>query len=531
MRGLGNKGGQVALIAVGVLAVVGIGLFVVSLFGGQPTIDPVQPTANGSINPAKRLIVVGTTSAPMKNLRVTVDGNDVTARVKGSVDGIALDMPTLANGPHTMAVSYSTGGAVGGGSASQSWTFTVDRTPPKLAVTRPVADGFNAHTVPVAGTATGNSAIRITWKGDGLAGAQATGSSGAWATSATLPEGASILSVSATDQAGNTTTKTKRVFVDTKPPAMQLTGTNKLAKLTTTPQPIIYGKVSGEHPSMLTYGASINGVGVAQIKGTDAAASSDSGPASNSSTGVGLSLSGNRFALAVGRLPEGKNTITIWVRDRGGNTVKKSFTSFVDTQSEFGLSQLTVGAAGQDVKQLQERLAKIHLWKGGLTGNYNEKTAAAVKRYQKRFRLKQTGSIDAATLSKMVGRIDISLNKRRLTLYRDGRAFVTFGVAIGMPGHETPTGNFHVVDKRKNPTWLPPDSPWAKGLGPIPPGPGNPLGTRWIGTSAPGVGIHGTPADWSIGSAASHGCLRMHIPEVETLYEDVVVGMPVDIHY
>jgi lipoprotein-anchoring transpeptidase ErfK/SrfK len=108
---------------------------------------------------------------------------------------------------------------------------------------------------------------------------------------------------------------------------------------------------------------------------------------------------------------------------------------------------------------------------------------------------------------------------------------MTFGVAIGMPGHETPTGSFHVVDKRKNPTWLPPDSPWAKGLGPIPPGPGNPLGTRWIGTSAPGVGIHGTPADWSIGSAASHGCLRMHIPEVETLYEDVVVGMPVDIHY
>jgi lipoprotein-anchoring transpeptidase ErfK/SrfK len=246
---------------------------------------------------------------------------------------------------------------------------------------------------------------------------------------------------------------------------------------------------------------------------------------------VGLSLSGNRFALAIGRLPEGKNTITVWVRDRGGNTVKKSFTSFVDTQSEFGLSQLTVGAAGQDVKQLQERLAKIRLWKGGLSGNYNEKTAAAVKRYQKRFRLKQTGSVDAATLKKMVGRIDISLNKRRLTLYRDGRAYMTYGVAIGMPGHATPTGNFHVVDKRMNPTWLPPDSPWAKGLGPIAPGPGNPLGTRWIGTSAPAVGIHGTPADWSIGSAASHGCLRMHIPEVEKLYEEVVVGMPVDIHY
>ncbi len=530
MRGLGNKGGQIALIAVGVLAVVGIGLFIFSLFGGQPTVDPVQPTAGGAINPSKRLIVVGTTSAPMKNLRVTVDGRDVTAQVKGATDGIALDMPKLANGPHTMAVSYSTGGAVGGGSASQSWDFTVDRTPPKLAVVKPIADGFNAHTVPVAGTATGNSTIRITWKGDGLAGAQATGSTGAWATSATLPEGASILSVTATDQAGNTTTKTKHVFVDTKPPAMQLAATNKLAKLTTTPQPIIYGKVSGENAALLTYGASINGVGVAQIKGTDASSASSSGPASGSSTGVGLSLSGNRFALAIGRLPEGKNTITVWVRDRGGNTVKKSFVSFVDTQSQFGVSQLTVGATGTDVKQLQERLAKIHLWKGGASGNYNEKTAAAVKRYQKRFHLKQTGNVDAPTLSKMVGRIDVSLNQRKLTLYRDGHAYESFGVAIGMPGHETPTGNFHVVEMQKNPTWLPPDSPWAKGLGPIPPGPGNPLGTRWIGTSAPGVGIHGTPADYSIGSAASHGCLRMHISDNEKLYEDVVVGMPVDIH-
>ncbi len=80
----------------------------------------------------------------------------------------------------------------------------------------------------------------------------------------------------------------------------------------------------------------------------------------------------------------------------------------------------------------------------------------------------------------------------------------------------------------KNPTWIPPNSPWAKGLEPIPPGPGNPLGTRWIGTSAPAVGFHGTPQDWSIGTAASHGCLRMHIPDVEKLYEQVQVGWTVE---
>lgn len=530
MRGLGNKGGLIALITAGVLAVVGIGVFVFSLWGNQPSIDPVQPVADGAINPGKRLIVVGTTDAPMKNLKVTLDGKDVTGQVKGATDGIALDMPKLANGPHAIAVSYSTGSGLGGGTASKSWNFTVDRTPPKLTVSKPAGDGFNNHTVPVAGTATANSTIRITWKGDGLAGAQAAGNTGEWSTSAQLPEGGTKLSVTATDPAGNTTTKTKAVYVDTKAPTLQLSGTGKLAKLTTTPQPIIYGKVGGDNAAQLTYGASINGVGVAQIKGSDATSPSASGPAAGTESGTGLSLQGNRFALAVGRLPEGRNKITIWVRDRGGNTVKKSFNSFVDTQSVFGTSQLTVGATGDDVKQLQERLAKARLWKGGASGKYNEKTVAAVKRYQKRFRLKQTGNVDAATLKAMVGRIDISLNSRTLVLYRDGKAYKTFRVAIGTPDHPTPTGNFKVVEKQTNPTWLPPDSPWAKGLGPIPPGPGNPLGTRWIGTSAPGVGIHGTPADWSIGSAASHGCLRMHIPEVENLYEDVVIGMPVDIH-
>ena len=72
-----------------------------------------------------------------------------------------------------------------------------------------------------------------------------------------------------------------------------------------------------------------------------------------------------------------------------------------------------------------------------------------------------------------------------------------------------------------------PSSPWAAGLGPIPPGPGNPLGTRWIGTSAPGIGIHGTHAPSTVGTAASHGCIRMYMSDVEWLFERVRVGTPV----
>ncbi len=187
------------------------------------------------------------------------------------------------------------------------------------------------------------------------------------------------------------------------------------------------------------------------------------------------------------------------------------------------------GAIGADVDQLQERLGQAGLWKGGSTGKYDAKTVKAVEKYQRKFKLKVNGKVDARTLRALVGKITVDLSSTTLTLERNGKVVKTYRVAIGQPAYPTPTGTFRIVNKQKNPTWNPPDSPWAEGLGAIPPGPGNPLGTRWIGTSAPAVGIHGTYADYSIGSAASHGCLRMHIPEVEELYEMVAVGMPVEI--
>jgi lipoprotein-anchoring transpeptidase ErfK/SrfK len=112
--------------------------------------------------------------------------------------------------------------------------------------------------------------------------------------------------------------------------------------------------------------------------------------------------------------------------------------------------------------------------------------------------------------------------------YYDGPKLVkTFGVATGQSVYPTPTGQFSIVDMQLNPWWRPPDSPWAQGLKPIPPGPGNPLGTRWMGLTAPGVGIHGTPDDASIGYSASHGCIRMHIPDAEWLFQHVHIGTQV----
>jgi lipoprotein-anchoring transpeptidase ErfK/SrfK len=121
----------------------------------------------------------------------------------------------------------------------------------------------------------------------------------------------------------------------------------------------------------------------------------------------------------------------------------------------------------------------------------------------------------------------IHRGSRRLYLYRATRLVRRFSIAVGMARYPTPIGRFTIVRKERNPTWDPPNSDWAAGLGPVPPGPGNPLGTRWMGLSAPGIGIHGTPAAYSIGTAASHGCIRMYIREAEWLFERVRVGTPV----
>jgi hypothetical protein len=124
--------------------------------------------------------------------------------------------------------------------------------------------------------------------------------------------------------------------------------------------------------------------------------------------------------------------------------------------------------------------------------------------------------------------IVIRRESRRLFLYTGAKLKRTFRVATGQPSYPTPIGHFEVIVKQRNPWWYPPaGSAWAEGARPVPPGPGNPLGTRWMGISSPYVGIHGTPDAASIGYSASHGCVRMLIPEVEWLFERVEVGTPV----
>ena len=123
--------------------------------------------------------------------------------------------------------------------------------------------------------------------------------------------------------------------------------------------------------------------------------------------------------------------------------------------------------------------------------------------------------------------IVIRRGSNKLSLFDGMKLRRSFGVATGQSRYPTPLGHYEIIVKWRNPWWYPPASDWAKDAQPIPPGPGNPLGTRWMGISSPAVGIHGTPDPASIGYSVSHGCIRMLIPEVEWLFNQVEVGTPV----
>jgi lipoprotein-anchoring transpeptidase ErfK/SrfK len=134
-----------------------------------------------------------------------------------------------------------------------------------------------------------------------------------------------------------------------------------------------------------------------------------------------------------------------------------------------------------------------------------------------------TPSVTTASLGTSLV-VDISDNTLRL--YKGLRVVREYGVATGTPGYPTPVGTFEIVDKKENPTWYNPAlDGWGAGLPPsIGPGPGNPLGTRAMYLNAPGIRIHGTWDSSSIGTAASHGCIRMHIEDAEELYPHVPIG-------
>jgi len=122
-----------------------------------------------------------------------------------------------------------------------------------------------------------------------------------------------------------------------------------------------------------------------------------------------------------------------------------------------------------------------------------------------------------------VRRIVISIPDRKLAVIEADRVVRIFGTAVGAPNSPSPTGTFQIINHVTDPTW------YTKGKV-VAPGPANPLGTRWMGLSQKGYGIHGTNSPRSIGKNASHGCIRLKNADVEALFEMVSVGDVVELH-
>jgi len=135
----------------------------------------------------------------------------------------------------------------------------------------------------------------------------------------------------------------------------------------------------------------------------------------------------------------------------------------------------------------------------------------------------------AALAKKYPAVLIVNRGTHKLQLWKNLKLKKTYGIAVGQVGLETPAGLYNIQNKAVNPAWHVPNSAWAGDLaGKVIPGddPSNPIKARWMGIYD-GVGVHGTSDDASIGSNASHGCIRMHVWDVEELYDQVPVGAPI----
>ncbi|MCX7779383.1 MAG: L,D-transpeptidase [Negativicutes bacterium] len=124
--------------------------------------------------------------------------------------------------------------------------------------------------------------------------------------------------------------------------------------------------------------------------------------------------------------------------------------------------------------------------------------------------------------------IHINIPAYALNLIDNGQIVKTYSIAVGTPYEQTPTGSFQIFMKQEYPTWYPGTN--FTDRTPVPPGPENPLGSRWMEFS-PNYGIHGTNKGWDISYPVSGGCIRMQDADARELYDKVPLGTPVIIRY
>jgi len=463
-----------------------------------PRVSAVTPGPDSFVKDPSLTVVLNVKGLPrLTGVLVEFDGEDVTGTAVRSGDKLTFTTSKLSDGSHSVSF-IATSSNLFRHEVRKAWRFTVDTSIPKLELAGSADEG-RINTSPALFGGTTEPYSTVTVSGGGVEVSGQADSGGRYALSANLPDGPSDVAITTTDRAGNATTKQLRVFVDALPPTLKTTQV---------------GKTVG-HSNLKIRIKARDQLGAPELKVMlDDEARDYEGLAA-------------RAVFTVKNLAQGKHVMVITASDRGGNVVTDTQKFVVDSTERFGNAAMWPGARGNDVRVLQKRLAAAGVFDGFKNGVFDKRTVAGVKKFQAKFGLSVDGLVGGSVLNALSGQIIVDLGDLHLYLYRDGKLVRSYWVAVGQPAFPTPTGTYAVVGMVMDPTWLPPNSDWAKDAKPIPPGATNPLGTRWIGTSAPGVGIHGTPDDASIGSYASHGCIRMHIPDVEDLFARVVIGMPV----
>jgi lipoprotein-anchoring transpeptidase ErfK/SrfK len=257
---------------------------------------------------------------------------------------------------------------------------------------------------------------------------------------------------------------------------------------------------------------------------------------------VGVDLDGS-VAAAIRRSREG-NILTRAYRELTGGSVRG------DVPVEVTYSRPAIARLVRRVKRKLERKAvnaHVNLEQGDVTPRAS-KTGLRVRttRLAREIAARLTSTTGPRTVRVRTGVVQpkvttaeladkypaiLIVDRKNFTLklYKKLKPAKTYRIAVGKAGLDTPAGLYTIQNKAENPAWHVPDSDWAGDLAGkvIPPGdPRNPIEARWMAIYD-GAGIHGTTADDSIGTAASHGCVRMRIPDVIELYDQVPTGAPV----
>lgn len=509
---------------VGVLLVAGW-IFVVAELLTAVRLADVSP-ARGTITatPTVPLVVSAPRlSAGSRGVQVFLDGQPVAAGDVRVLAGRIETTATLADGEHLVEVRFQSRNVFARERLISS-AFVVDTTAPRFTLVEPKT-ATQLSQRPTALRIRVNEPAQSVLLVDGRSvsleprGLEAL-------VEVEVKEGEHRLGLRVTDQAGNVTAREWNAVADYSKPTLKIdewpgkTWKNTSGKVRLTAHDNL--------PKGLKVKATLDGepVTVTPAPAAQKLANKAKPPVTSAPD-----AEGRPYVIETGDLFEGRHELLITVTDRGGHEVTEKQAFVVDSTSVFGTRALGPGALGRDVRDLQHVLQRRGVYEGEATSVFDKKTEAAIVAFKKARGISPASPVlDRQTLSSLVGAIRIDRNATTLYLLDGGKVVRTFRVAVGQAKYPTPRGSFTVISKEYNPTWNPPPSPWAEGLEPVPPGPNNPLGTRWMGLSSPSIGIHGTYASSSIGTWASHGCIRMHIRDVEQLFELVYVGTPVTIY-